>query len=100
MLYVLAKVSQLGKYGDLRYLKKTKARTWHQCSLCSVNIDAGEYYYLETIENRFLHSLHAKRYCSQCYNKYGDRLLSSKLKDDATNKRSLSEYFKNSASRA
>lgn len=85
----------MGKFSNLKYLKKTKARTLHQCSLCSGDINIGEYYYLETIENKFLHSLHTKRYCSQCYSEYGDKLLSLKLKEDTTNEVSLLKYFKN-----
>jgi len=68
----------LGKYDQTRYLKKTKARTEHQCDMCNKLIEAGEYYYAENQKDIFLYSLHAKRYCSECYGKYGDQLLSMK----------------------
>lgn len=70
----------MGKYNHLKILKKTKARSHHVCYRCSKEIFLGETYYREHIEDKFLHSLHAKKYCSFCYEKYGDRLLSFKMK--------------------
>jgi len=66
----------LGKYDQIRYLKKTKARTLHKCDMCNETITSGEYYYKETQKDKFLHSLNAKCFCSKCYNKYGERLFS------------------------
>jgi len=68
----------LEKYDQIKYLKKTKARVAHQCHMCNGTIEPGEYYYAETEKNKFLHSLHAKRFCSRCYEEYGDQLLSIK----------------------
>jgi len=65
----------MGKYDQTKHLKKTKARTLHKCNTCNGKIDAGEYYYVETQKDKFLHSLHAKRFCFKCYEKHGDRLL-------------------------
>lgn len=70
----------MGKYDNLRTLKKTKARTQHVCYKCSKEISLGETYYREHIEDKFLHSLHSKKYCSSCFEKYGDRVLAYKLK--------------------
>jgi len=42
--------------------------------LCSL----GETYYREYIEDKFLHSLHAKKYCSSCHEKHGKDLLLNK----------------------
>jgi len=64
-----------GKYDHLRILKETKARTHHVCFNCGNDILSGEIYYREHIEDRFLHSLHAKKYCSSCYEEYGKDLL-------------------------
>jgi len=86
----------LGKYNQIKYLKKTKARTVHQCDMCNGTIEPGEYYYAETQKDKFLHSLHAKRFCSRCYEKYGDRLLSIKTekKQHALSKsHSLENFF-------
>jgi len=73
-------VVDLGKYGQTKYLKKTKARTVHQCNQCNSTIEPEEYYYAETQKDKFLHSLHAKHFCSKCYEKFGDQLLSIKRK--------------------
>jgi len=70
----------LGKYDGTRYLKRTKARAVHHCDRCNDLIEPGEYYYAETQKDRFLHSLHAKRLCSECYEKDGNQLLSTKAK--------------------
>jgi len=63
------------KYNNLKFLKKTKARVNHVCSKCDQQINTGDYYYPETIKDRFLHTLHNKKFCSGCYKKYGDNLL-------------------------
>lgn len=68
----------MGKYNHLKILKKTKSRTQHICYNCGKEILPGEIYYREHIEDKFLHSLHAKKYCSSCYEKYGKDLLLSK----------------------
>jgi len=72
----------LGKYDHIKYLKKTKARTVHHCDRCNDLIEPDEYYYAETEKDRFLHSLHAKRFCSKCYEKDGNQLLSTKRKEE------------------
>ena len=66
----------MSKYDHLRFLKKTKARAEHQCFQCGQLISAGEFYYAEELKDRFLHSLHRKKFCSACYQKFGDKLLS------------------------
>ena len=81
----------MGKYNNLKTLKKTKARTQHICYKCGKYITPGETYYREYIENKFLHSLHSKKYCSSCYEAYGDRLLAYKLKPSPKCK-SLEEF--------
>lgn len=59
------------------FLKRTKARTEHKCNLCGCIIPIGEFYYAEELEDKFLHSLHRKKFCDVCYQKHGDRLLQS-----------------------
>ena len=80
----------MGRYDRIKYLKKTKARTVHHCDRCSDLIEPGEYYYAETQKDRFLHSLHAKRFCSKCYEEYGNQLLSIKGKKEHGISKSLS----------
>ncbi len=53
----------MGKLDKTKTLKKTKARTNHICNICGNIISTGDFYYKEHIEDRFLHSLHAKKYC-------------------------------------
>jgi len=70
----------MGKYNHLKILKKTNARSHHVCYRCGKEISPDETYYREHIKDKFLHSLHAKKYCFSCYKKYGDKLLSIKIK--------------------
>lgn len=57
------------KYDSLKRLKKTKARVDHSCSQCGATIAKGEIYFREEIAGRFLHNLHAKKYCHKCSHK-------------------------------
>lgn len=70
----------MGKYNALKILKETKARTHHICHRCGEEISPGKTYYREHIEDKFLHSVHAKKFCSSCFERYGDKLLSLKAK--------------------
>jgi hypothetical protein len=65
----------MGKFDSLKTLKKTSARVAHLCSKCGGAISPGESYYKDHIQDRFLHALHAKKYCVACYEKHGDALL-------------------------
>jgi hypothetical protein len=68
----------MGKYDHLKILKKTKARTRHICYKCETVIPSGEIYYKEHIQDAFLHSLHAKKYCASCYERHGVNLFTQK----------------------
>lgn len=63
------------KYKILTILKETKSRTFHICSKCGSDILPKEMYYVEYIEDKFLHNLNAKKFCSKCYNEYGEKLI-------------------------
>jgi protein-arginine kinase activator protein McsA len=65
----------MGKFDSLTILKKKSARVAHVCSKCGAGISPGESYGKEHIQDSFLHSLRAKRFCAQCYEKHGDALL-------------------------
>ncbi|RZN65490.1 MAG: hypothetical protein EF806_00945 [Candidatus Methanoliparum thermophilum] len=67
-----------GEVQSSKNLKENKARSQHICYNCGKEILPGETYYREHIEDKFLHSLHAKIYCSSCYEKHGKDLLLSK----------------------
>jgi hypothetical protein len=41
---------KMGKYNQLKNLKKTKARVTHECSHCEETILAGDYYYKEALK--------------------------------------------------
>jgi len=64
----------MGKHNSSKFLKKTKARVEHQCVLCKNTISPETTYYKETIKDKFLHSLHAKKYCEDCVTKYKNQL--------------------------
>lgn len=68
----------MGKYSNMKILKKTKARSHHVCHKCGKEISPSKIYYRECVENRFLGTLHSKKYCSSCYEKYGGELLKMK----------------------
>ena len=70
----------MSKYDSLKILKKVKARANHICSKCGKEINRNDIYYKEHIKDKFLHSLHAKKYCLSCYKKHGDALLKEKSK--------------------
>lgn len=78
----------MSKYDRFRYLKRTKARTTHQCARCKDMIAPDEYYYVETIDDKFLQSLHAKRFCAKCHKKYGESLLFPKKEQKKMNEES------------
>lgn len=65
----------MGKFDDLKVLRKTKGRVDHVCSKCGAKIVKGADYYKEHIEDKFLHSLHAKHFCSRCFEECGEGLL-------------------------
>jgi hypothetical protein len=81
-----------GKYSSESKLLETKASSQYVCHHCSKNIFPGDLYYKEQIEDRFLHSLHIKRFCSSCFEEYGDRLLSMKKSKKAPKDRTLNEF--------
>jgi hypothetical protein len=66
----------MGKYNYLTTLKKPKAGTYHICYHSGKQISRGETYYREHIEDKFIHSLNPKKYCSICYEKHNEGLLS------------------------
>jgi hypothetical protein len=70
----------MGKYNQLKYLKKTKARVTHECSHCEETILAGDYYYKEALKDAFLQSLNARSFCVKCYEQSGESLLTIKSK--------------------
>lgn len=63
----MSKVKIMGKYDNLIYYKQTKARTEHNCTNCHQLIKTGDIYYAENIKDKFLHSLHRKKFCKKCY---------------------------------
>lgn len=49
---------------------KTKARVNHICMKCGQQINAADFYYAESMKDKFLHSLHRKKFCIKCYEEY------------------------------
>ncbi len=55
-------------------IKKT-AKSPRVCTNCNNEILVGNIYHLEHGVNEHLHSLLARNFCSECYAKYGERIL-------------------------
>jgi hypothetical protein len=75
----------MSKINQLKYLKKTKARVAHQCNNCESIINVGGYYYKESVDDKFLQSLHARDFCTDCYVNYGETLLNKRLTERKSN---------------
>ena len=56
-------------------LVKKVAKIPMVCTNCDRQIPAGEVYHLEEGVDQHLHSLIARRFCSDCYAKYGEKKL-------------------------
>jgi len=68
----------MSKYNNLKFFKRTQARIGHKYYNCGKLIDPGDFYYSEKLKDRFLYSLHLKKFCKNCYQKYGNTLLINK----------------------
>jgi len=82
------------KYDQIKYLKKTRARTIHQCEGCGKLIEPGEYYYVEALKGRVHHIFNSRFFCSKCYEEYGDQLLKTKKTRIFKHPGSLNDYIK------
>ncbi len=60
---------------ETRLVKKTSP-TKNVCTSCKREIKPNEEYLIEEGIEEHLHSLLARRYCHDCYRKYGESLLS------------------------
>lgn len=65
----------MSKYNGIP-LKPHKARVNHKCYSCDRAIQKGELVYYQ--ENKFLQSLSRKKFCEECFNKNGQKLLEIK----------------------
>ena len=45
------------------------------CTYCNNKISPDEYHYLEEGVEEHVHSLIARKFCSDCYVKYGEKIL-------------------------
>jgi len=57
------------------HLVKKVAKSPRVCTNCNNEIPIGEAYHLEQGVSEHLHSLLARNFCSECYAKYGERIL-------------------------
>ena len=57
------------------HLVKKTAKDQQVCTNCNSIIPAGNIYHLEEGIDQHLHSLIARRFCSECYAKYGEKKL-------------------------
>lgn len=65
---------KMGKYNAFKVLKKKIAYSNFQCRLCKQFIKEGDSYYSEQIKDKFLHSLHNKKFCKECVEKFKKQL--------------------------
>jgi hypothetical protein len=65
----------VSKYNSLKFLKETKARVLHFCDNCDQEIQKGEIYYRESIGMVNAPGIKLKKYCNNCNEKHGDKLL-------------------------
>ena len=66
----------MSKYDALKFLKKTKARIQHICESCNREINKGEIYYSESIGRVNAPGVKLRKFCNNCYEKHGNKLLS------------------------
>ena len=59
------------------HLVKKTSKSPKVCTNCNNKILPGEVYHLEEGVEEHLHSLIARQFCSECYAKYGERILIS-----------------------
>lgn len=68
----------MSKYNSLKFLKETKARNAHVCNNCDEEIERGEIYYSESIGRINVIGIKLKKFCKNCYQKHGNKLLEKK----------------------
>lgn len=56
-------------------LVKKQSKSPTVCTNCDSKIESDQVFYLEKGVNEHIHSLLARRFCSNCYSKYGERIL-------------------------
>lgn len=71
------------KYG-LIPLKSHKARIDHVCFSCNKEINVGKVVYYRS--DKFLQTLSNKKFCEECFNKYGQELIKLKIKKSKLDK--------------
>jgi len=82
----------MSKYDQIP-LRKIKARVEHICLKCNKLIKIGDVYYAQ--KDRFLHSLSNKKFCKNCYSKFGENLLKEKhTRENVPNQSSLEIWTK------
>ena len=56
-------------------LVKKQSKSPAVCTNCDSKIEPDQVFYLEKGENEHIHSLIARKFCADCYSKYGERIL-------------------------
>ena len=57
------------------HLVKKTSKSPKVCTNCNKEIPLGEVFHLEEGVKEHLHSLIARQFCSECYARYGERIL-------------------------
>lgn len=69
-------------------LKPHKARVMHTCLFCGRKIKSGEKVYYQS--DKFLQSLSGKKFCDDCFQKHGQKLLNKKFQEKVSSQKTLS----------
>ena len=59
------------------HLTKRESTSPMVCTHCKEKIPTGTTFHLEKGVNEHIHSLIARRFCTECYSKYGEKYLLS-----------------------
>ncbi|UCF12284.1 MAG: hypothetical protein JSW06_09620 [Thermoplasmatales archaeon] len=63
------------------HLVKKQSKFPAVCTNCDSKIAPDKVYYLEEGVEEHIHSLIARKFCSNCYSKYGERILVKGMKE-------------------
>ena len=64
----------MGKYDSFKILRKKVASTTFRCQLCRAFVNEGNDYFSEEVTDRFLHSLHKRKFCVECVQRFKNQM--------------------------
>ena len=79
-------LGKMSKYNQIP-LEEHKARVSHHCFFCNEEIKSGDKVYYQS--DKFLQTLSNKKFCENCFSKYGQKLLVIQTSKKDKNQRTL-----------